>query len=137
MRAAWQELATAYRFALVGLAATAAHLALAALVLTVVPQISVFAANVLAFLGAFCISLGGHRRYTFRRRGSAQRFFLVALLGFSLNNGLLAGMVAATPVTGFAAIALATLAVPLITYIAARLWAFAGEGIAGNPAQRR
>ena len=118
------EAGTAARFGLVGIAATGVHLLVAGVLLGTWPSMSEFLANVVAFLAAFQVSLMGHRRVTFRRRGRAKRFFLVALAGFGLNNGVLGTLLATTPVQGFLAVAIATLTVPVLTYLASRFWAF-------------
>jgi putative flippase GtrA len=119
-----RELFTVYRFALVGALATLVHLAVAGSVVFLLPASSPFLANIAGFLVAFFVSFAGHRHYTFRRKGSMRRFFVIALAGFALNNGLLSGIIAAEYVGEFAAITVATLAVPLLTFLAARLWAF-------------
>ncbi|MDX9875209.1 MAG: GtrA family protein [Spongiibacteraceae bacterium] len=112
------------RFVLVGLLATAVHLAVAALVLWLRPGTLEFLVNLIAFAVAFQVSLVGHRLYTFRSNGSGRRFLLVALFGFLCNNGLLAAALALTPLEGLAAITLSTLLVPAVTYLASRFWAF-------------
>ncbi|WP_110655652.1 GtrA family protein [Salinicola halimionae] len=119
-----REAKTAARFGLVGGVATAAHLSVAAILSASWPGLSEFVVNLCGFLVAFQISLVGHRRLTFRRRGRARRFFTLALLGFALNNGVLAALLASTDIAGFWAIGIATLTVPLITYVGSRLWAF-------------
>ncbi|GHB27992.1 GtrA family protein [Salinicola rhizosphaerae] len=119
-----REAKTVTRFGLVGGSATAAHLLIAAALSALWPTLSEFIVNVCGFLVAFQISLAGHRRLTFQRRGSARRFFVLALLGFLLNNGVLASLLAATTFRGFSAIVIATLSVPIVTYIGSRLWAF-------------
>ncbi len=119
-----EEAGTATRFGLVGLAATGVHLAVAALLLFLWPQLNEFIANIIAFCVAFQVSLVGHRRLTFKRQGSAWRFGLVAAGGFALNNGLLALLMQGLDLSGFVAIAIATLSVPIVTYLASRLWAF-------------
>lgn len=113
------------RFGGVGAAATVVHLSVAAIAFIIWPTISPFLANLVAFLVAFQISFWGHRRFTFRREGRASRFFLLALGGFALNNGVLAALLAVSPLQGFIAIVLATFTVPLLMYFAARFWAFA------------
>jgi len=119
-----REVKTAARFGLVGTVATAAHLSVAAVLSALWPTLSEFIVNLCGFLVAFQISLIGHRRLTFRRRGRAKRFFTLAVLGFVLNNGVLAALLASTRIAGFWAIVIATLTVPLITYVGSRLWAF-------------
>ncbi|KAA0015642.1 GtrA family protein [Salinicola corii] len=119
-----REAKTAVRFGLVGSLATAAHLSVAAVLSALWPALSEFLVNLCGFLVAFQISLIGHRRLTFRRRGKARRFFALALSGLALNNGVLAMLLASTRISGFWAIGIATLTVPVITYIGSRLWAF-------------
>jgi putative flippase GtrA len=113
------------RFGGVGAVATLVHLSVAAVAFIIWPTISPFLANLVAFLVAFQVSFWGHRRFTFRREGRAYRFFLLALGGFALNNGVLAGLLAVSPLQGFIAIVVATFTVPLLMYVAARFWAFA------------
>lgn len=122
-----EEAGTATRFGLVGLAATGVHLAVAAGVLALWPSLNEFIANIIAFCVAFQVSLVGHRRLTFKRQGSAWRFALVAAVGFALNNGLLAILIRGLEISGFVAIAIATLSVPIVTYLASRMWAFKEE----------
>lgn len=125
MRPWFSEVATLARFGSVGGAATLVHIAVAGLVLWLWPTLSPFVANLVAFLAAFQVSLWGHRRFTFRRAGRGDRFFVLALAGFALNNGVLGALIAATPIDGFLAIVIATFTVPLLMYVAARFWAFA------------
>lgn len=119
------EVGTLMRFGGVGVAATLVHLAVAGASFWLWPTISPFIANLLAFLVAFQVSFWGHRHFTFRRNGKGHRFFVLALAGFALNNGVLGALLAATSLDGFVAIVLATFTVPLLMYIAARFWAFA------------
>lgn len=119
-----REAGTATRFGLVGGVATVVHLAVAAVSSALWPALSEFIVNIGAFLVAFQISLLGHRWLTFRRHGSTRRFFLLALLGFALNNGVLGALLTATSIQGFWAIGIATLTVPVITYVGSRLWVF-------------
>ncbi|HAA46080.1 MAG: GtrA-like protein [Halomonas sp. 54_146] len=113
------------RFGGVGVIATLVHLSVAAVAFIVWPTISPFLANLMAFIVAFQISFWGHRRFTFRKDGRAYRFFLLALGGFALNNGVLAALLIASSVDGIFAIVIATFTVPLLMYVAARFWAFA------------
>lgn len=113
------------RFGGVGMLATIVHLGAAALAFFLWPDISPFVANLVAFLLAFQVSYYGHRRFTFRKDGSALRFFALALGGFALNNGVLAFLLGLTSLDGFITIVIATFTVPLLVYLAARFWAFA------------
>lgn len=113
------------RFGGVGVLATLVHLSVAGGTFLLWPMVSPFVANLAAFLVAFQVSFWGHRRFTFRREGRVYRFFMLALSGFLLNNGVLAALIAASPLGGYPAIVIATFSVPLLTYLAARFWAFA------------
>lgn len=112
------------RFGLVGGLATLVHLSVAWLVLQVWAQGSPFLVNLVAFLVAFQVSFWGHSRYTFRHKGSPWRFLLVTLGGFAINNGLLWIFLALGLYSGFAAICLSVLMVPLFVFLASRLWVF-------------
>lgn len=119
-----REAKIAARFGVVGGSATAAHLVVAAIISALWPALSEFLVNLAGFLVAFQISLLGHRRLTFRRRGSARRFLILALLGLVLSNMVLIALLASTSLRGFWPIGIAVLTVPLITYTGSRLWAF-------------
>jgi len=125
MRRWTEELTTLMRFGGVGVLATLVHIAVAAAVFSFWTSLSPFLTNVLAFLVAFQVSLWGHRRFTFRRRGRSGRFLLIALTGFIANNGILASLLATTSISGLPAVTISTLLVPLAMFAAARLWAFA------------
>ena len=111
------------RFAAVGAGATLVHIAVAGIVLSAAPSINAFMANAIAFAVAFFVSFFGHRHVTFGRSGSPLRFLLVAVGGFALNNLLVAGLLTLSA-SKFTAILVATCAVPVITYLASRFWAF-------------
>ncbi|HSP32131.1 MAG TPA: GtrA family protein [Halomonas sp.] len=113
------------RFGGVGALATLVHLAVAGAMFMAWPLISPFLANLVAFVTAFQVSFWGHRHFTFRRDGRWYRFFILALGGFALNNGVLATLLAMSPMEGFTAIVIATFTVPFLVYLAARFWAFA------------
>ncbi len=113
------------RFGGVGVLATLVHLSVAGFMFIIWPTVSPFLANLVAFLVAFQVSFWGHRHFTFRRDGRAHRFFLLALGGFALNNGVLATLLSVSPIQGFLAIVVATFTVPMLVYLAARFWAFA------------
>ena len=118
------EFARLFRFGLVGILATLVHLSVAALALWLWHELSVFVANLIAFLLAVMVSYVGHQRFTFQRRGHVGRFFLVALAGFSVNNVLLGGLIFTGTLSGFYAILVATLCVPVVVYFLSRFWVF-------------
>ena len=99
------------RFALVGGAATAVHLAVggSAIGAGVPPLV----ANAVAFVAAFAASFAGHYGFTFAGNGAAfggslARFLAVALLGFALNQGLLSALLASESLPPLGAFFLAT-----------------------------
>ncbi|WP_052445007.1 GtrA family protein [Chromohalobacter japonicus] len=111
------------RFLLVGGIATATHLLVAAVVLTVYPALSAYATNGIAFLVAFMVSFYGHRHITFKTQGSKRRFLLVAIGGFLMNNAILT-LCLNLAINDLAAVAIATICVPILTYLASLFWAF-------------
>ena len=118
------------RFALVGAAATATHLAVGlSLIWVGVPPL---AANPLAFAAAFGVSFDGHRRWTFAKattpiRRSLPRFGVVALAGLALNEAALSALLA-TGTAPMAALAIAVSLAAASTYVLSRAWAFRPRG---------
>jgi putative flippase GtrA len=121
----------AARFGLVGAAATGVHLAVAFGARGLGAE--VFVANVIGFAAALGVSLAGHHHFSFRRRvgfaRGAARFVPIALLAFALNNGLLAALLSAFG-SRFAdlSLAIAIVAVPLISFVLARQFAYRPGG---------
>ncbi len=116
-------------FGVVGVSAMAVHLASVALLL--VPLgLPPLLANVVGFLLAFQVSHAGHRRLTFRRGDlpaarSRGRFFIVAVGSFVANEALYAVLLHTTGLDYRVALAIVLVAVAVLTYVAARQWAFA------------
>jgi len=114
------------RFGLVGLAATATHLAVALSVLHfgTAPVV----ANTLGFLVAVNVSIFGHQFFSFPGRvpllHGALRFVPAAVVGFLLNTVVLVGLVAAHVVPAWASIVIALAVIPLATFGYARLFAY-------------
>jgi putative flippase GtrA len=85
-------------------------------------------ANILAFLIAFNVSYLGHRFWTFSHKQHASnsvfKFFLVAFIGFALNESLFALLLYATPLHYTAALIITIFLVAIITFIFSKLWAF-------------
>ncbi len=117
------ELLRLLRFAIVGGGATATHLLVAWLCFWRYPQASEFGVNLVAFSLAFWVSFIGHRFFTFNKPGSVRKFLIVALFSYGMNNLLLTVFIW-MGLGGWPAIAIATLTVPLATYILARIWVF-------------
>lgn len=119
-----QLLGQLMRFGLVGGLATVTHLGVAWWLLYAWPALSPFLVNFGAFVIAFQVSFLGHSRFTFRQKGSAVRFLVVTLSGFAINNTLLWLFLMAGVKSGFVAICLSVVLVPLFVFAGARLWVF-------------
>ncbi len=117
------------RFAIVGLLASAVHLAVATTLITL--GLYVLAANVVGFLVALGVSLVGHHSFSFRSRApflqGARRFIPAALAGFLANNLVLALLVATTgDAYAWVNVALAIFVIPPATFCYAYLFAYRG-----------
>jgi putative flippase GtrA len=125
------------RFGSVGLVATAVHAGVyAALVslLSAPPQSS----NLVAFGIAFVVSFLGHHHFTFRgpkrSAGSAAlRFFVVALAGYALNAGFVALTTQKLGKPPLVAVIFMLFVTPVVTYMLAKLWAFADRPAGAGP----
>ena len=112
----------------VGAVAFAAHFF--SVILLVPLGVPPLVANVAAFFGAFAVSLTGHALFTFRaprrRTGVAlRRFAVVAVAGFAVNEASYAALLVDTTLDYRVALLLVLGAVAVLTYVAARDWAFA------------
>ena len=123
----WKEVIVIGRFGLVGLAATAVHLGVV-WALIGMTDLSTLIANTLAFLAAFGVSFAGHYFWTFsapgKLRKAIMRFLLISLSGFAANSVLLAGLLKTEWFSAFTSAAFAIAVVPIITFLASRLWGF-------------
>jgi len=123
---AFGELLVASRFGLVGLAATAVHLAIVTLLIRA--GLAPLLANLLAFLCAFGVSFCGHYFWTFRSSAgiasAVLRFFLIAVGGFFINSALLAMLLRWTTLENTTCALIAVLIVPVLSFFASRLWGF-------------
>lgn len=119
-----REFGKLIRFGSVGVIATGLHLVVAGFLLYRWPMLSPLFVNLVAFVIAFQFSYLGHRYFSFQREGNAWRFLIIASGGYLLNNVMLMTVLAATPLSSFTSIAIATLSVPLLVYLFARLWVF-------------
>tara|TARA_E500000178_G_scaffold7012_1_gene7046 strand:- start:12 stop:404 length:393 start_codon:yes stop_codon:yes gene_type:complete len=113
------------RFGLVGIGATLVHLCVSVLVLAM--GLDVYLANLVGFVVAFVFSFLGHSRVTFpdgdRSHLAWARFFLVALMGFGLNNLVL--LLSSGHDMEYARLMLAVFVAPLATFVLSALWVFA------------
>ncbi|MCY1537435.1 GtrA-like protein [compost metagenome] len=88
-------------------------------------------ANLLGFLPAFKVSYWGHRLKTFNAGAVSHtlalpRFFLVACLGFALNEAVYFLLLRFTQLDYRPALLLVLAAVAALTFLLGRLWAFQG-----------
>lgn len=116
-----------FRFGFVGLVATLVHLAVGLIALRA--GAAPLLANAFGFIVAVSVSVVGHHWLTFASaapfRRTAPRFALIALLGFLFNSMVLTLLIRLLP-PGFEAPALAAavLLTPILTFLAARLFAY-------------
>lgn len=123
----WNEALFVWRFALVGISATIVHMLVVWMLIEVGSRAPLLA-NLAAFLTAFVVSFTGHYFWTFRVPGhfgrAAQRFFLIAGSAFAINTSLLAMLLKVSWLSNSSAAMLAAIVVPVITFVASRLWGF-------------
>jgi putative flippase GtrA len=118
------------RFAGVGAAATAVHVALFVGLIELL-QIAAFGANLAAFGAALLLSFVGHCRWTFRLPNdhwrALGRFTAVALIGLALNSAIAYGIADRLGWHyAYAVVAMVT-ATPAALFLLSRSWAFAGR----------
>lgn len=134
-------LTQAFRFGVVGLAATVVHF----LVAVVAVQLGVLApqlANVLGFGVAFCVSFFGQWRWTFAQRGAAPvaralpLYLLLSIGGFAANALAYAWLLANTSWRYDVALAVVLAAVAALTFVASRAWVFKSRADASEARSR-
>ena len=121
------ELKRIGRFGVVGLGATGVHMAMA-VALMELGSIAPLKANLIAFLTAFFFSFFGHHYWTFEggeaMRHRMLRFFVIAFTAFALNNVLLVFLISTEALEKTAAVMLAVLVIPFVSFVLSRVWAF-------------
>ena len=116
-------------FGLVGVTAMLVHMVVVWLLVEGV-ALAPLRANVAGFLVAFGVSYLGHDRLTFRGHGAETaaalpRFFLVASLGFVVNQGAYALLLARFgPQRYLPLLGLVLVGVAALTFVLSRFWAF-------------
>ncbi len=115
-------------FGVVGMSAMLVHLGMVSLL--VPAGLPPLAANVIGFLVAFQVSHAGHHRLTFGTAQapaarSRQRFFVVALASFALNELMYAALLHFTALDYRIALVIVLFAIAALTFVSARRWAFA------------
>ena len=115
------------RFGMVGISATLVHV-LVALAVEAIFGLPAGLCNLAGFAAAVTLSFVGHLRFSFRRSGPGRpylaRFIALSLLSLGTSSLITA---VATALGAGLAIAMLGVAgiVPLMSYLSARLWAFA------------
>lgn len=123
----WRELTVTARFGLVGITSTCVHILIVWLLLSQT-SLPTLVANMLAFLTAFGISFTGNYLWTFRSPGhpgkTMGRFLLISFSAFAVNSLLLAGLLSAGWLAPTASAIVSAAVIPVITFLASRLWGF-------------
>lgn len=126
-RTLWREWLFAARFGLVGIAATAFHLAVAWILLKST-EVAPILVNTTAFLLAFGVSFVGNYVWTFRSPGNAgraiSRFFAIAVCAFAANTVILAFLLQKGWLSPVASVLVSAAVVPIMSYTASRRWGF-------------
>jgi putative flippase GtrA len=114
-------------FAIVGAAATLTHV-IAALGARELADLSPMGANFVGYLCAVGVSYLGNARFTFRRAvlhgPQFARFVVVSLAGLALTQGLTWLLVEQMGWSFSAGLAVVAVAVPALSFVLQRLWAF-------------
>jgi putative flippase GtrA len=117
------------RFALVGLGATAVHVAVYAGTIELL-ALQPLAANTLGFAAGVNVSFIGHWRWTFAGESrvdvprSLVRFWLLALAGFALNTAFVQLVTGTLELHYGWSIPLIVGVTPFVTFTLSKLWAF-------------
>jgi putative flippase GtrA len=118
-----------FLFGLVGVSAMLVHMAVVWLLVEGI-AFTPLRANVVGFLVAFAVSYLGHGRLTFRGHGAKTRaalprFFLVATMGFVVNQGAYAVLLAHYGLQRYLPLlAMVLVGVAAMTFVLSRFWAF-------------
>ena len=125
------------QFACVGGAAAATHLAVVALLVQGLAM-APLTANVLAFLVAFVVSYCGHAMLTFSEhktphKKALPRYFAVACCSFVLNEVLYYLALQKLHLHYLWSLFAVLLMVAVVTFVAAKFWAFSQTRQPGNP----
>lgn len=111
------------RFAIVGVIATLTHLCVAAFLLSLVPSMHAVVVNTIAFCVAVFVSYLGHSRFTFKREGSAWKYFLTSVMGLLINNSIVIAAGFFIPYK-MLCIAIGTFMAPAFVYLVSSRWVF-------------
>lgn len=127
----------AIRFAIVGVAATATHVAVAVAAVEAATVRPIWA-NLIAFGAALFVSYLGNHRWTFGRARAHGRHFprfaVVAVSGLAFNQAIMWGLAERAGTDYRIALAVVVLVVPALTFVLSKLWVF-GRAIDGEAAR--
>ncbi|MBX2857565.1 MAG: GtrA family protein [Cellvibrionaceae bacterium] len=125
----WPLLRQLARFALVGIAATLTHYLVSIVCLEQLDW-NVYLANLAGYCSAVGLSFVGHAKFTFRAQSSMKvfsKFALVSLAALGLSELLLMMLEAVFDLPHRLAMLLVVATIPVFTFIASRLWVYAGS----------
>lgn len=115
------------RFGLVGSLATAIHMAILWILLSMT-TLPVLIANTIAFISAFGFSFAGNYLWTFGAPGAPKRallrFLAISVSAFLLNSVLLGVILDSGLFDPTSAAIASAVVIPIITFFASRIWAF-------------
>lgn len=116
------------KFGMVGASAALVHVIVALLVIRYW-QLSLPIANIIAFGSAFWVSLLGHQFFSFNAatlplRQTLWRFFLVAIIGFIINEGCVIVLHLATTWSNQLILLIAIVLSAAVTFVLSRVFAF-------------
>ena len=121
----------AFRFVLVGGAASLTHIAVGLGLATVLVW-RPWVANIFAFLTALGVSYLGNSLFTFqveaRRADAFARFFAVSAVAFAVNQGLVWTLTTQAHWPYWAALGVVLVIVPPMTFLLAKHWALVQRG---------
>ncbi len=121
------EILTFSRFALVGVLATAVHLTVSLLGVSVV-DMPIRTANVLGFLVALSVSYFGHYTFSFRstrgHRGAIARFLILSLISFACNALLVEALMLYPSLSDVWRLTIGIGIMPVASFIISRLWVY-------------
>jgi len=116
------------RFAFIGILASACHFVIVYLLVSSF-QFKALIANIFAFFCAFIVSYLGHSLWTFshikhEHKLAVRKFFLVASIGFFLNESGYFLLLTYTTLSYLMALLIILFIIPIITFILSKFWAF-------------
>lgn len=121
------DLISLLRFCIVGVATTITHIVIVAFIL-VFNLMPIFTANFTAFLTAFCVSFIGNYKWTFKSHNNLKRslgrYFLIASLGFIVNNIILFILIYEKILPPLYAAIISACFIPIVTFLLSKYWAF-------------